>query len=33
VQGKIKFILPRSIGEVFVTDSVSLSLVRQVLAE
>ena len=33
VQGKIKFILPKSIGEVFVTDSVSLSLVRQVLAE
>jgi len=33
VQGKIKFILPRSIGEVFVTDDVNLSLVRQVLAE
>ena len=33
VQGKIKFILPRSIGEVFITDDVSLSLVRQVLAE
>jgi len=33
VQGKIKFILPRSIGEVFITDDVSLSLVKQVLAE
>ena len=31
-QGKVRFILPRSLGEVFITDDVSLSLVRQVLA-
>jgi 3-dehydroquinate synthase len=31
-QGKVRFILPRSLGEVFITDEVNLSLVRQVLA-
>jgi len=31
-QGKVRFILPRSLGEVFITDDVSLSLVKQVLA-
>ncbi|MFC1957161.1 3-dehydroquinate synthase family protein, partial [Chloroflexota bacterium] len=30
-QGKVRFILPRSLGEVFITDDVSLSLVKQVL--
>jgi len=33
VGGKIRFVLLRSIGEVFVTDEVSLSLVEEVLAE
>ena len=33
VGGKIKFVLPRAIGEVFVTDEVSLSLVEQALKE
>jgi 3-dehydroquinate synthase len=31
-QGKVRFILPRSLGEVFITDDVNLSLVKQVLA-
>ena len=31
LQGRIRFVLPRSIGEVFVTDEVSPSLVEQVL--
>jgi 3-dehydroquinate synthase len=31
--GKIKFILPRAIGEVFVSDNVSTDLVKQVLKE
>ena len=31
-QGKVRFILPRSLGEVFITDDVNLSLVRQALA-
>jgi 3-dehydroquinate synthase len=31
-QGKVRFILPRSLGEVFMTDDVNLSLVKQVLA-
>jgi 3-dehydroquinate synthase len=31
-QSKVRFILPRSLGEVFITDDVSLSLVKQVLA-
>ncbi len=31
-QGKVRFVLPRSLGEVFTTDDVSLSLVKQVLA-
>ena len=30
-QGKVMFILPRSLGEVFITADVSLSLVKQVL--
>ncbi len=30
--GKIKFVLPKAIGSVFITDEVSLSLVEQVLA-
>ena len=33
VGGRIRFVLLRSIGEVFVTDEVSLSLVEEVLAE
>ncbi|MDP3880231.1 MAG: 3-dehydroquinate synthase, partial [Dehalococcoidales bacterium] len=33
LQGKIRFILPRAIGEVFITDDVSPSLIEQVLAE
>jgi 3-dehydroquinate synthase len=31
--GKIKFILPRSIGQVFVTDEVNLALVEKVMVE
>ncbi|MDP2729929.1 MAG: 3-dehydroquinate synthase [Dehalococcoidales bacterium] len=31
LQGKIRFILPRKIGEVFITDEVSHSLVEEVL--
>lgn len=31
--GKIRFVLPRSIGEVFVTDAVSLNTVEKVLTE
>ncbi|MFC2018777.1 3-dehydroquinate synthase [Chloroflexota bacterium] len=31
VSGKVRFVLPRSIGEVFITDEVSLSLVEDVL--
>ena len=31
--GKIKFILPKSMGDVFITDQVSLSLIEQVLAD
>lgn len=30
--GKIKFVLPKAIGDVFITDQVSLSLIEQVLA-
>ncbi len=33
LRGKIKFVIPKSIGEVFVTDEVSPSLVAQVLRE
>jgi 3-dehydroquinate synthase len=33
VQGKIKFVLPKRIGEVLVTDEVSTSLVEKVLVE
>jgi 3-dehydroquinate synthase len=32
-QGKMKFVLPRRIGEVFITDEVSLSLVEEVLKD
>jgi len=31
LRGKIRFVLPRAIGEVFITDEVSLSLIEQVL--
>ena len=31
-QGRVRFILPRSLGEVFITDEVNLSLVRKILA-
>ncbi|MBN1862424.1 MAG: 3-dehydroquinate synthase, partial [Dehalococcoidales bacterium] len=30
--GKVKFILPRELGRVFITDDINLSLVRHVLA-
>jgi 3-dehydroquinate synthase len=33
LQGKIRFVLPRMIGEVFITDEVSTSVVEQVLGE
>ena len=33
LQGKIRFVLPRTIGEVFVTDEVSPSLVEEVLLD
>jgi 3-dehydroquinate synthase len=29
--GKMRFILPRAIGDVFITDEVNLSLVKEVL--
>jgi 3-dehydroquinate synthase len=32
LQGKIRFVLPRTIGEVFITDEVSPRLLEQVLA-
>ena len=32
VAGKVRFVLPKAIGNVFVTEEVSLSLVEQVLA-
>lgn len=32
VKGKVRFILPKSLGKVFITDEVSLSLVEQILA-
>jgi 3-dehydroquinate synthase len=31
--GKVRFVLPRELGRVFITDDVDLSLVRQVLAD
>jgi 3-dehydroquinate synthase len=31
-QGKLRFVLPRSLGEVFITDDVNLSLVKQIMA-
>ncbi len=33
LQGKLRFVLPKSIGEVFITDEVSPSLIEQVLVE
>ena len=33
LQGKIRFVLPRSIGEVFITDEVSQSIIEQTLVE
>ena len=33
LRGKIRFILPESIGSVFISDEVSLSLVEEVLAD
>jgi 3-dehydroquinate synthase len=33
VQGKIKFVLPRKIGEVFITDEVKPSIVEEVLRD
>ena len=33
LQGKLRFALPKSIGAVFITDEVSLSLVEEALAE
>jgi len=33
LRGKIRFVLPKSIGSVFVTDEVSLSLVEEVLVD
>ncbi len=32
LEGRIRFVLPRSIGEVFITDEVTPSLIEQVLA-
>jgi len=32
-EGKLRFVLPRAIGNVFVTDEVNLSLVKEVLGE
>ena len=31
LMGKIRFVLPKSLGKVFITDEVSLSLVEQIL--
>jgi len=33
LQGKVRFILPRAIGSVFITDEVSLSLVEKILVD
>ena len=33
LQGKIRFVLPKSIGNVFITDEVSPSLIEEALAE
>ncbi|MFC2005966.1 3-dehydroquinate synthase [Chloroflexota bacterium] len=33
LQGKIRFVLPKSIGDVFITDEVSPSLIEQALVE
>ena len=32
VGGRLRFVLPKAIGDVFITDEVSSSLVEQVLA-
>jgi 3-dehydroquinate synthase len=31
--GKIRFVLPRAIGQVFITDNVSPAIVEKVLGE
>ncbi|MDO8715703.1 MAG: 3-dehydroquinate synthase, partial [Dehalococcoidales bacterium] len=33
LQGRIRFVLPRTIGEVFISDEVTVSLVEQILLE
>ena len=33
LQGKIRFVLPKSIGNVFITEEVSLALIEQTLLE
>ncbi len=33
LRGKVRFVLPKSIGNVFITDTVSTSLVEQVLVD
>jgi len=33
LQGKLRFVLPKSIGEVFITDEVSHSMIEEVLVE
>ena len=33
MQGKVKYILPETIGKVFITDEVDPSLVEQVLVD
>jgi len=33
LRGKVRFILPKSLGSVFITDEVSLSLVEQILVD
>jgi 3-dehydroquinate synthase len=33
IQGKLRFVLPDSIGKVFITEEVSSSLVEQVLVD
>jgi 3-dehydroquinate synthase len=33
LRGKVRFILPKSLGSVFITDEVNLSVVRQILVD
>jgi 3-dehydroquinate synthetase len=33
LQGRVKFVLPRAIGEVFITDEVSQSVIESALVE